>query len=475
MDFPHMQLQTSLAATMFSPYVVSTLYTQPEDSQQSKNRNTNPTNTYCKRNIRGNTSDDGSEQRQRLGKSGSIRNLGRLFRRKRCDRGSINGSVELATIHGSDHEEDTASIKTVRRYPPGSLKRSESVDNRVGESTIDETDTTDHEEAPEELHQLRALSDEECAAFAKAYMTFNDDDDNNDSNQKCNDNEVDERSGEDHTSDSKKGEDYVSKDNSLYRYHQEYLHVNLTEEDVKRIAGEIKDETIAEVNLSLFSYWIKSSDENYTAARKEIRELGLDHGYNLMRIRNEHLRRLLEDVFNQRPVEPRATLLEKRFRVNLAASAAHAPPRSSHYRVLPRLDSLPSPMRAERLRVITKDTIRSTSSSSFASSQRDYPPNTPDRPLPLSFRTPSSTPGSLPSLPFGFPSPGSPVRHSVDNFSALESYTGSSDDETDIDSAWETRVASVYERVVALQGPEQLDEVIEGLQGLRAMYLSEEA
>lgn len=108
-------------------------------------------------------------------------------------------------------------------------------------------------------------------------MTFNDDDDNNNSNQKCNDNEVDERSGEDHTSDSKKGEDYVSKDNSLYRYHQEYLHVNLTEEDVKRIAGEIKDETIAEVNLSLFSYWIKSSDENYTAARKEIRELGLDH------------------------------------------------------------------------------------------------------------------------------------------------------------------------------------------------------
>lgn len=134
---------------------------------------------------------------------------------------------------------------------------------------------SDNEEAPEELNALRALSDEEFAAFAKAYMTFNDDDVDDHSDQKCDDNEVDAR--EDYASRSTKGKDEASIDNSLYRYHHESLHVNLTKDDVKRIADEIKDETIADVNLSLFSYWIKSSDENYATARREIRELGLDH------------------------------------------------------------------------------------------------------------------------------------------------------------------------------------------------------
>ena len=136
-----MQLQTSLAATMFSPYVVSTLYTQPEDPQQSKNRNINPANTSRKRDVGGNVGDDDLEQRQRIGKSGSIRNLGRFFRRERYDRGSISGSVELASIQSSDHEDDNASIKTVRYYPPDSLKRSDSAGKHAGGSIIDEADT----------------------------------------------------------------------------------------------------------------------------------------------------------------------------------------------------------------------------------------------------------------------------------------------------------------------------------------------
>jgi ABC-type Zn2+ transport system substrate-binding protein/surface adhesin len=64
---------------------------------------------------------------------------------------------------------------------------------------------------------------------------------------------------------------------SHYRHQRhESLHVNFTPEDVKRIAGEIRDKTVADVHLSLFGYWIKESDENFKEAKKHLRELGVD-------------------------------------------------------------------------------------------------------------------------------------------------------------------------------------------------------
>lgn len=100
----------------------------------------------------------------------------------------------------------------------------------------------------------------------------------------------------------------------------ESLHVNWTEEDVKRMAGEIYDETIADVHLSLLTYCmctpytcylrlsltpiplgILEESKNYDVAKSCIRELAVDQGYNAEREPNVHLRRLLRDVESMRP------------------------------------------------------------------------------------------------------------------------------------------------------------------------------
>jgi hypothetical protein len=54
------------------------------------------------------------------------------------------------------------------------------------------------------------------------------------------------------------------------------LQVNYTAKDVKGMATEIYEGTIADVHLSLFAYWIKQKSENYALACKVIRELSLD-------------------------------------------------------------------------------------------------------------------------------------------------------------------------------------------------------
>ena len=97
------------------------------------------------------------------------------------------------------------------------------------------------------------------------------------------------------------------------------LEVNYTTEDVQRMAEEIYEETTADVHLSLFAYWIRESGENFASAKKVIRELSLDQvcaeeyrclvasltdhsqGYNIDRIRNSHLRKLLTDTHDLRP------------------------------------------------------------------------------------------------------------------------------------------------------------------------------
>lgn len=56
----------------------------------------------------------------------------------------------------------------------------------------------------------------------------------------------------------------------------ESLHVNYTVEDVERLAQEVHEETIADVHLSLFAFWIRDKEENYEMATKYIRELKLD-------------------------------------------------------------------------------------------------------------------------------------------------------------------------------------------------------
>lgn len=61
-----------------------------------------------------------------------------------------------------------------------------------------------------------------------------------------------------------------------FRQRHQSLHVNWTEADVTRLAQEVYDETIAEVHLSLFGFWIREQEEHYSMAKLYIRELGLD-------------------------------------------------------------------------------------------------------------------------------------------------------------------------------------------------------
>jgi hypothetical protein len=54
------------------------------------------------------------------------------------------------------------------------------------------------------------------------------------------------------------------------------LNLNLDTEEVQRLAQEIKDETVADMLLTLFIHWICKDKRNYDQARRYIRELNLD-------------------------------------------------------------------------------------------------------------------------------------------------------------------------------------------------------
>lgn len=114
-------------------------------------------------------------------------------------------------------------------------------------------------EVTEDLGQLQALSPEQFAAFAEEFV-----------DTVPNDHSVAEETSERNDNLSNCGR---------VRKHQRFesLHVNFSHDEVRRIAQEIYDETVAEVNLSLFSYWINESSKNYEEASLHIRELRLDH------------------------------------------------------------------------------------------------------------------------------------------------------------------------------------------------------
>jgi hypothetical protein len=67
-------------------------------------------------------------------------------------------------------------------------------------------------------------------------------------------------------------------ENGYHHHHQrdKSIHIRYVEADIERMAGEVIQETIAEVELSFFGDWINESEENYEMAKKYIRELALD-------------------------------------------------------------------------------------------------------------------------------------------------------------------------------------------------------
>jgi hypothetical protein len=53
-------------------------------------------------------------------------------------------------------------------------------------------------------------------------------------------------------------------------------YITYSPEQIAQLAKEVRDGTIAEINLSLFSCWIRQKWENYEQAKMHIRELGVD-------------------------------------------------------------------------------------------------------------------------------------------------------------------------------------------------------
>jgi hypothetical protein len=70
--------------------------------------------------------------------------------------------------------------------------------------------------------------------------------------------------------------DGTASESGYHHQHDKSFHVTYDEAAVERMAREVKQETIAEVELSLFGHWINESEEKYEMAKKYIRELGLD-------------------------------------------------------------------------------------------------------------------------------------------------------------------------------------------------------
>lgn len=54
------------------------------------------------------------------------------------------------------------------------------------------------------------------------------------------------------------------------------LHVQYTHTDVARLAKEVIAQTIADVELSLFGFWIREDKLHFEQAKLHIRELSLD-------------------------------------------------------------------------------------------------------------------------------------------------------------------------------------------------------
>ncbi|KAF2820666.1 hypothetical protein CC86DRAFT_116420 [Ophiobolus disseminans] len=130
--------------------------------------------------------------------------------------------------------------------------------------------------------------------------------------------------------------------------------VDFTDDMVQILSTEIYNETIHEVNLSLLTYWICESLQNYEIAKTHIRELGTDQGYRPERLLNRFLRQLLHDVREVRPEEAKSPVIR-----------------------------LPDSHRKMRQRVVTDP-------APLASPSGQFPPDTPDRPQPLSLRSRNS-------------------------------------------------------------------------------------
>jgi len=118
MDFPHAQLQASIAARVYLTARVPSLYGQPATAPIKRNAT---------------SAGEGAVKQRSLKTSSSIRNLGNFFARGRSRSSAGGSSTQLPSIAGADHDDDDTSVMTEHCHEPVIRENETEVHGRIGE------------------------------------------------------------------------------------------------------------------------------------------------------------------------------------------------------------------------------------------------------------------------------------------------------------------------------------------------------
>ncbi|KAI4622680.1 uncharacterized protein J4E87_006247 [Alternaria ethzedia] len=260
---PYHGMQATLAATNFSPKSVPSLYPQLAKSQKNLHRKDSFVPKPPK--VQETTSDNGDDQRQRQAyRKSSIKNFGSLFARNRS---SIASTSPLTQVMSSESEGRDTSVETERASQQTTLVSSD-IPSPSNIMTVTEREKI--RERHRKFVKLQGLGHDHPTVFTA---------DPGDYSQYDYDDSVDNRRFRDECGECEGthvAHDLASPTPSSRHRRNESLHVNLSPEEVKKYADEVRNMTIADVHLSLFGYWIKESDKHFQEAKKYLRELGLD-------------------------------------------------------------------------------------------------------------------------------------------------------------------------------------------------------
>ncbi|KAI1544087.1 hypothetical protein PtrSN001A_002846 [Pyrenophora tritici-repentis] len=459
MDFPHTQLQASIVARVYLTTGVPSIYGQP--------------------NMREGSSDgEGSIRQHSLKSSSSLRNLGSLFGRSRT---SVAGSsTQLASIAGADHEDDDTSATTERYHEPVIFEdETESSHESIGEGEIGEQitfqdalryqddDRHNHQGLFERRHQATvgrqgqdqvqcpqvSIPDDSITFGRSTRLKVKPTTTIDGASMYGADFDVAAalRSLEAHmakeTSEETNPEE-VS-DNLYQHSRPASLHVTLSSNDLERLTKELYEQTIADVHLSLFAFWINTSPENYHVARKHVRELGCDKGYIPCRLTNLAVRHLLTETESSGSSEPGAAPGRQ-----APAGSERAESEEESGGVALRVDGDDGVVVVDAEQVSTgyPRPAAAAGTTICLGELSSHHLREPDAPGPAT--------AAHPPLP---------LRINA-NMAGLGLNDAASEAESDEDDEFRSRLASIYERMVVVQGPEELDEIMEELKILRALW-----
>ncbi|KAF3048978.1 hypothetical protein E8E11_009062 [Didymella keratinophila] len=94
--------------------------------------------------------------------------------------------------------------------------------------------------------------------------------------------------------------EYAVQQPSPTPHHQRDLSL-IVDFDLDHAAAQLNNGEISDLDLALFAFWIKAKHDNYLMAKGLVRELALDQGYNVDKITDPRVRKLLQEVHDVRP------------------------------------------------------------------------------------------------------------------------------------------------------------------------------